>query len=112
MAHSGLEASIRAAGGVTDLARRVGESQPSISSWSRIPAERVLAVEAAPGIARTIPRPDLHAAAVQPDDAEAARAQEVRRRSGGGDGSPCLPSGWHDRTAFHRNRNQAFALPG
>jgi TorA maturation chaperone TorD len=75
MAHSGLEAAIRAAGGVTELARRVGVSQPSVSNWSRIPAARVLAVEAATGIARAVLRPDLYSA-YQLDDADAARAQE------------------------------------
>jgi len=76
MAHSGLEAAIRAAGGVTELARRVGVSQPSVSNWSRVPAERVLAVEAATGIARAILRPDLYAATDPLDNADAARAQE------------------------------------
>src|SRR5260221_3925061 len=74
---AGLGEAIRAAGGVTELARRIGISQPSISNWSRVPAERVLAVEAATGIARTILRPDLygeeHGA---PDEIDAARARE------------------------------------
>jgi len=73
----GLDQAIRAAGGITQLARRIGISQPSVSNWSRIPAERVLAVEAATGIARTVLRPDLYAAeALPPDDADAARAEE------------------------------------
>ncbi|MET0444375.1 MAG: Cro/CI family transcriptional regulator, partial [Pseudorhodoplanes sp.] len=38
----GLEEAIRAAGGITELARRVGISQPSVSNWERVPAERVL----------------------------------------------------------------------
>ena len=77
MSDPGLREAIRAAGGVTELARRVGVSQPSISNWSRIPAERVLAVEAATGIARAVLRPDLYAAGSQPlDDGDAARAQE------------------------------------
>jgi TorA maturation chaperone TorD len=77
MSDPGLREAIRAAGGVTELARRVGVSQPSISNWSRIPAERVLAVEAATGIARATLRPDLYAAGSQQlDDADAARAQE------------------------------------
>jgi TorA maturation chaperone TorD len=60
MTDRGLEEAIRAAGGVTELARRIGISQPSVSNWSRVPAERVLSVEAATGIARTLLRPDLY----------------------------------------------------
>jgi cell division protein FtsQ len=76
MSDLGLREAIRAAGGVTELARRVGVSQPSVSNWSRVPSERVLAVEAATGIARTVLRPDLYAAASPPlDDADAARAR-------------------------------------
>jgi TorA maturation chaperone TorD len=74
--HPGLEAAIRAAGGITELARRVGVSQPSISNWSRIPADRVLAVEAATGIARAILRPDLYDGTPGIDAGDAARAQE------------------------------------
>jgi TorA maturation chaperone TorD len=73
----GLEEAIRAAGGVTELARRVGISQPSVSNWSRVPAERVLSVEAATGVGRAVLRPDLYGG--QPgglDDVDAARAQE------------------------------------
>jgi TorA maturation chaperone TorD len=77
MSDHGLREAIRAAGGVTELARRIGISQPSISNWSRIPAERVLAVEAATGTDRAILRPDLYGAdAREPDDVDQARAQE------------------------------------
>lgn len=73
----GLDKAIRAAGDITQLARWIGIPQPSVSSWSRIPAERVLAVEAATGIARAVLRPDLYAAGPhQLDDADAARAEE------------------------------------
>jgi TorA maturation chaperone TorD/DNA-binding transcriptional regulator YdaS (Cro superfamily) len=77
MRDAGLQQAIRAAGGVSELARRIGISQPSVSNWDRIPAERVLAVEAATGVARAVLRPDLydgHAPAV--DEVDAARAQE------------------------------------
>jgi TorA maturation chaperone TorD len=56
----GLQKAIRAAGGVTELARRIGISQPSVSNWTRVPAERVVAVEMATGIARLTLRPDLY----------------------------------------------------
>src|SRR5438309_1792323 len=46
MRDAGLEQAIRAAGGIGSLARAIGIAQPSVSAWSRIPAERVLAVEA------------------------------------------------------------------
>ena len=49
MRNSGLDEAIRAAGGVGALARKIGISQPSVSNWSNVPAERVLSVEAATG---------------------------------------------------------------
>jgi hypothetical protein len=88
MSDPGLREAIRAAGGVTELARRVGVSQPSISNWSRIPAERVLAVEAATGIARFFA------------DLEAARGAQFY-----------LPVGTIGRI-FIEIETQAFALPG
>jgi TorA maturation chaperone TorD len=75
MADRGLQEAIRAAGGVTELARRIGISQPSVSNWTKVPAERVLQVENASGIARTILRPDLYAEH-DIDDVSQARAQE------------------------------------
>jgi len=57
----GLRAAIEAAGGVSELARRVGISQPSVSNWDKVPAERVLAVETATGVSRIRLRPDLYA---------------------------------------------------
>ena len=80
MRDDGLDEAIRVAGGVGALARKIGISQPSVSNWARIPAERVLSVEAATGVSRTILRPDLYgdepAAAESVEDLEAARAQE------------------------------------
>ena len=77
MRDSGLNEAIRAAGGVSELARQLGISQPSVSNWDRVPAERVLMIEAATGINRKILRPDLY---VEPastvDEIDAARAQE------------------------------------
>ena len=60
MRDQGLSQAIRAAGGVSELARRLGISQPSVSNWARVPAERVLAVEAATGVRREVLRPDLY----------------------------------------------------
>ena len=60
MRHAGLEQAIKAAGGVASLARALGIAQPSVSAWSRIPAERVLAVESLTRVHRFILRPDLY----------------------------------------------------
>jgi TorA maturation chaperone TorD len=79
MQDEGLQAAIRAVGGVTELARRIGISQPSVSNWTRVPAERVLTVEAVTGVARSVLRPDLYGAegeAAVIDDVDLARAQE------------------------------------
>ncbi len=76
MGDPGFEAAVRAAGGVTELARRIGISQPSVSNWSRIPAERVLAVEAATGVGRALLRPDLYAQSTPADTITQARARE------------------------------------
>jgi TorA maturation chaperone TorD len=80
MRDEGLNEAIRMAGGVSELARRLGISQPSVSNWSRIPAERVLEVEAATGIERVVLRPDLFRTAQHGDgdisEIDSARAQE------------------------------------
>jgi TorA maturation chaperone TorD len=79
MRDEGLDEAIRVAGGVGALARKIGISQPSVSNWARIPAERVLSVEAATGVSRTILRPDLYGngpASEGVDDLDAGRAQE------------------------------------
>lgn len=73
----GLQEAIRAAGSVSELARRIGISQPSVSSWDRIPAERVIPVESATGVSRSVLRPDLFAMTNDSiDDVDRARAQE------------------------------------
>jgi TorA maturation chaperone TorD len=78
----GLNQALRAVGGVSELARRIGISQPSVSNWDRIPAERVGAVEQATGIARSVLRPDLYDGSETNeraiDETDAARAQEYR----------------------------------
>lgn len=60
MRDSGLEQAIRAVGGISALARSLGLSQPSVSAWSKVPAERVLAVEALTAVPRSVLRPDLY----------------------------------------------------
>ena len=80
MRDQGLEKAIRSVGGVSELARRIGIAQPSVSNWNRIPAERVAAVETATGISRAILRPDLFGTDFQVngtlDEIDVARAQE------------------------------------
>src|SRR5215475_12351737 len=78
MRDPGLSEAIQAVGGVSELARRIGISQPSVSNWDKVPAERVLAVEAATGIARVKLRPDLYREQPlgQIDEIDLARAQE------------------------------------
>jgi TorA maturation chaperone TorD len=76
----GLDEAIRVAGGIGVLARKIGISQPSVSNWSRVPAERVLSVEAVTGVNRAVLRPDLYAerpgVGGDVDEVDAARAQE------------------------------------
>ena len=80
MRDPGLDEAIRAAGGVGALARKIGISQPSVSNWSHIPAERVVSVETATGVSRAVLRPDLYAehpgTSGDIDEVDAARAQE------------------------------------
>ncbi len=60
MRDPGLEQAISAAGGVASLARSLGIAQPSVSAWTRIPADRVLAVESLTKVSRHRLRPDLY----------------------------------------------------
>jgi TorA maturation chaperone TorD len=78
MRDQGLQEAIRAVGSVTELARRLGISQPSVSSWERVPPERVLSVEAATGIGRDVLRPDLFDDRLPgtADETDQARARE------------------------------------
>jgi TorA maturation chaperone TorD len=77
---AGLERAIDAAGGVAQLARKIDIAQPSVSNWSRVPAQRVIAVENATGVPRKVLRPDLYSEPTVPDDAvdpiDAGRAEE------------------------------------
>jgi TorA maturation chaperone TorD len=76
----GLDRAIDAAGGIAELARKIGISQPSVSNWTKVPAQRVIAVEAATGVPRNDLRPDLYSeqaiSAAPIDPVDAARAQE------------------------------------
>ncbi len=80
MRDDGLDTAIRAAGGVSELARRLGISQPSVSNWTRIPAERVLTIESITQVGREVLRPDLYSnkerMAGDVDEIDSARAQE------------------------------------
>jgi TorA maturation chaperone TorD len=79
MREPGLEEAIRAAGGVGQLARQIGISQPSVSNWIRVPAERVISVEATTGVDRAVLRPDLYGGkevSEEVDEVDTARAQE------------------------------------
>ena len=84
MRDPGLDEAIRAAGGVGALARKICISQPSVSNWGRVPAERVLLVEAETGIHRAVLRPDLYGPPVagapkadgEIDEIDVARAQQ------------------------------------
>ena len=81
MRDQGLSEAIRVAGGVSELARRLGISQPSVSNWTRVPAERVLDVETVTGVERVVLRPDLYAdkmaeTNLEVSEIDSARAQE------------------------------------
>jgi TorA maturation chaperone TorD len=79
MRDEGLNQAIQAAGGVSELARQLGIAQPSVSNWNRVPAERVIMVEALTGINRVALRPDLYGdnkISGDIDEVDSARAQE------------------------------------
>src|SRR5688500_15991254 len=68
---AGVEEAVRAVGGIGALARGLGIAQPSVSTWHRIPAERVLAAEGLSGVARKMLRPELH-----PPEAETSPSED------------------------------------
>lgn len=76
---TGLHEAIDAIGGVAALARALGIAQPSVSAWTRVPAERVLAVETATGVARDRLRPDLYGASVKAEPATTVDAMDRAR---------------------------------
>lgn len=78
MRNPSLARAIEAAGGVRALARHLGVSQPAVSMWKRVPADRVAEVEAVTGIPRAELRPDLFAFTPMEelDQTDIARARE------------------------------------
>lgn len=59
-----LQRALELIGGPSALASRLGISREAVSQWRRVPAERVIAVEAATDMAvlRSQLRPDLYPA--------------------------------------------------
>lgn len=62
MRDESLQRAIAIAGGGAALARRLTISAQAVSQWSRVPASRVIEVEAATGgqVPRHVLRPDLY----------------------------------------------------
>lgn len=62
MNKTAIETAVAIAGSQSELARRIGVRQGYIWKWLRsgkVPAERVLAIEAATGVSRNQLRPDV-----------------------------------------------------
>jgi TorA maturation chaperone TorD len=55
----------------------IGIAQPSVSNWSRVPAERVIAVETVTGVHRSVLRPDLYGAPIGPSIIAPAAIDEI-----------------------------------
>ena len=55
----GLQAAIKAAGGIEALAPALGLDPAAVASWHRIPVERLLQIEALTELPRRVLRPDL-----------------------------------------------------
>ena len=55
-----LQDAFKAAGGAAALAKALKLTKQAVWGWSRCPAERVLAVEAASGVPRQRLRPDIY----------------------------------------------------
>jgi hypothetical protein len=56
----GLQLAIKTAGGLRPLARELGMSMQALSEWRRVPADRILQVEAVTNVSRRKLRPDLY----------------------------------------------------
>ena len=55
-----LSCAIEKAGGTSEMAKRLGISSQAISQWTRVPVNRVLAVEALTQVPRYELRPDVY----------------------------------------------------
>ena len=70
-----IERAVEIAGGQQALAEKIGVRYQAVQKWlkaSRVPAERVLAIETATGISRHDLRPDIY-----PTDAPRASALQA-----------------------------------
>ncbi|WP_121041978.1 transcriptional regulator [Stenotrophomonas rhizophila] len=65
--------SIKELGGPALIGRVCGVSSQAVSQWKRVPAEHVLAIEAATGVSRHDLRPDVFGPAAA-NDGEVANA--------------------------------------
>lgn len=55
----GLKAALKAANGISELARRLGVKRQAVQQWDEVPAERCKAVEKVTGVPRVVLRPDI-----------------------------------------------------
>lgn len=72
-----LTQAVEAAGGVGKLAASIGVAQNVVSNWrkrGKVPAEHVLAIEAATGVSRHLLRPDVFGPPAANDDRRGAAA--------------------------------------
>lgn len=65
IADRGLRQALKVAGTYAELGRRIGVSRQAVFQWRRIPAELVMDVAKATGIAAAVLRPDLYRRAVE-----------------------------------------------
>jgi len=56
----GLREAIRAAGNLSELARRLGLTPQAVQQWRRVPPKHIVAIEYATGVKREMLRPDLY----------------------------------------------------
>jgi DNA-binding transcriptional regulator YdaS (Cro superfamily) len=56
----GLVAALEAAGGGAPLARLLGLNHSAVSRWRKVPAHRIIQIEAETGVPREVLRPDLY----------------------------------------------------
>lgn len=55
-----LKKALRAVGGPSQLAGRLGVTAQAVCQWKKVPAGRVLTVERVTGVSRSDLRPDLY----------------------------------------------------